>query len=258
MKAKFLSDIHFEYATEEKKAQIEAYGKDADLLLLAGDYGDSLEVIQECLSFISKSCKQFVFVLGNHDLTVEWDKDIDTTEEKIRRIKNFSKSLGNATLLGCDNEHLTRVGGVLIGGTMGIWDHYVEDIHEESEWENTWYDGKYWGKDVKLADICRDEINKLRIITAATPHIVLTHFAPWECNTNPKYKDSSKNKFFYFNLDQYNYSGIRYWGCGHTHDAHKKMIGNTQVMLNPLGYGSEREQPFALNNLSANDFTVEI
>lgn len=257
MKAKFLSDIHFEYATEEKVAQIEAYGKDADLLLLSGDYGDSLEVIQDCLSLISKSCKRFVFVLGNHDLTVEWDKDIDTTEEKIKRIAEFTRTLGNATMLGY-GQNLTMVGDVLIGGTMGIWDHKIDDYRTEYEWRNHWYDGKYWGKDAELLKVNDEETCKLEIITKAKPHIVLTHFAPWQCNTNPKYKDSTHNKYFYFNIDHYDYSGIRYWGCGHTHDAHKTMIGQTQVMLNPLGYGSEREQPFALNSLSANDFTVEI
>jgi hypothetical protein len=29
-------------------------------------------------------------------------------------------------------------------------------------------------------------------------------------------------------------------------------------MLNPLGYGSHEENPYALHNLSADDFTVEI
>ena len=257
MKAKFLSDIHFEYATEEKKAQIEAYGKDADLLLIAGDYGNSLEVIKECLSYISKCCKQFVFILGNHDLTVEWDKDISTTEEKIKRIVDFSSTLGNATLLG-NGQNLTMVGDILIGGTMGIWDFRLDDYRTEYEWKNYWYDGKYWGNDATLRKVIEDEMCKLNIITRAKPHIVLTHFAPWQCSTNPLYRGSEKNKYFYFNIDHYDYSGIKYWGCGHTHDAHKVMIDNTQVMLNPLGYGSDRETPFALNHLCADDFTVEI
>ena len=258
MKVKFLSDIHFEYATEEKKAQIEAYGKDADLLLIAGDFGDSLAVIKDCLSFISQSCKQFVFVLGNHDLTVHCDADIDTTADKIKRIQKFTKTLKNATLLGCGNQFLTMVDDILIGGTMGIWDFHIDDFRAEYDWKNYWYDGKYWGNDAGIQKVAEDEKIKLDIITKAKPQIILTHFAPWQCNTNPRYYGSEKNKYFYFNIDHYDYSSVKYWGCGHTHDAHKKMIGPTQVMLNPLGYGSDREQPFALNNLAANDFTVEI
>ncbi len=264
MKAKFLSDIHYDYAREEKQKQIEAYGKDADLLLIAGDFGNSLETIKECLSFLSKSCKRFVFVLGNHDLTVEWDKDIDTTEEKMKRIYDFTRKLGNATLLGY-RENLTMVDNILIGGTMGMWDFY-RDIWDfpryidliEYDWKTKWFDGKYWGKDVNLEKISEDERIKLDYITKARPTIVLTHFAPWPCATNPKYHGSQDNRYFYFNIEQFDYSGVKYWGCGHTHDAHKLMIGNTQVMLNPLGYGSDTEAPFALENLSANDFTVEI
>lgn len=257
MKVKFLSDIHYEYATDEKRKQIEAYGKDADLLVLSGDYGDNLATIQQCLSLISNSCKQFVFVLGNHDLTVEWDPDIKTTAEKIKRIEDFASKLNNATLLGA-SQNLTMVDNILIGGAMGIWDYIKDDLRTEHEWESTWYDGKYWGKDANIEDVSINERSKLEIVTSAKPTIVLSHFAPWQCNTNPKYRNSDKNKFFYFNIGQFDYSGIKYWGCGHTHDAHKLMIGDTQVMLNPLGYGSDRETPLALHNLTADDFTVEI
>jgi predicted MPP superfamily phosphohydrolase len=257
MKVKFLSDIHYDHAREEKQKQIEAYGKDADLLLIAGDFGNSLEDIQECLSFISKSCKQFVFVLGNHDLTVGFDTNIDTTEEKVKRIDEFASKLDNATLLGV-SKHLTLIDNVLIGGTMGIWDFRYDDYMEEFDWKMNWFDGKYWGNDATLKKISELERERLDYITKAKPQIILTHFAPWECNTNPKYRGSKDNKYFYFNIDHYDYSSVKYWGCGHTHDAHKLMIGNTQVMLNPLGYGSQEENPYALHNLSADDFTVEI
>jgi predicted phosphodiesterase len=257
MKAKFLSDIHYDFARREKNAQIEAYGKDADLLLIAGDFGNSLDTIQDCLSFISNSCKQFVFVLGNHDLTVEWDKNIKTTAEKILRIEDFTSKLGNATLLG-RSKSFTMVDNVLIGGTMGIWDFQYDDSLTQLEWKMNWFDGKYWGKDATLKRIQEIEVNRLEYITKAKPKVVLTHFAPWQCNTNPKYRGSKENQYFYFNIDHYDYSGIKYWGCGHTHDAHKIMIGDTQVMLNPLGYGSKKERPFELNHLSSNDFTVEI
>ena len=257
MKAKFLSDIHYDFARKEKQKQIEAYGKDADLLLISGDFGNSLDTIKECLSVISKSCKQFVFVLGNHDLTVEWDKDINTTAEKIRRIEDFTSTLGNATLLG-QSQNLTEVDHVLIGGTMGIWGVQPNDYLSELEWKANWFDGKYWGEDATLSKVLTLETSRLDYITKAKPKIVLTHFAPWQCSTNPKYHGSKKNKYFYFHIEHYDYSGIPYWGCGHTHDAHKLKIGDTQVMLNPLGYGTHQENPYALNNLSANDFTVEI
>ena len=257
MKAKFLSDIHYDFARKEKQKKIEAYGKDADVLLISGDFGNSLDDIQECLEVISKSCTKFVFVLGNHDLTVEWDDDISTTEEKVKRIDEFASKLENATLLGY-RQHVTLVDNVLIGGTMGIWDFRYDDYLSEFDWKMNWFDGKYWGKDVILHKIAEVEMERLEYITRAKPQIVLTHFAPWQCNTNPKYRGSRDNKYFYFNIDHYDYSGIKYWGCGHTHDAHKLMIGDTQVMLNPLGYGTHEENPFALNNLSESDFTVEI
>jgi predicted phosphodiesterase len=257
MKVKFISDIHYEFSCDEKQKQIVEYGKDADLLLISGDFGNSLETIKECLSFISNSCKRFVFVLGNHDLTVEWDKDIDKTTKKIECIEEFTKTLGNATMLGYDSN-LTMVDDVLIGGTMGIWDFQMDDYISEYDWRIHWFDGVYWGKDANIKTVCKRERNNLDIITKAKPHIVLTHFAPWQCNTNPKYRGSRDNKYFYFNIEHYDYSGIKYWGCGHTHDAHKVKIGDMQVMLNPLGYGTYKENPYELNNLSANDFTVEI
>lgn len=257
MKVKFLSDIHYDFAREEKQKQIEAYGKDADLLLIAGDFGNSLETIKQCLSAISNSCKQFVFVLGNHDLTVEWDNDIETTSEKIKRIDEFTSTLGNATLLGY-RQNLTMVNDILIGGTMGIWDFDIEDYRSEYEWKMYWFDGKYWGNDATIRKVNDAEMERLDIITKAKPQIVLTHFAPWQCSTNPKYTGSVENKYFYFNINAYDYSAVKYWGCGHTHDAHKLKIGDMQVMLNPLGYGTHQENPYALNNLSANDFTVEI
>lgn len=257
MKAKFLSDIHYDFARDEKQKQIVEYGKDADLLLIAGDFGNSLETIKECLSFISNSCKRFVFVLGNHDLTVEWDKDIDKTAEKIERIEEFTSTLGNATMLG-HSQNLILVNDILIGGTMGIWGYKIDDYIEEYDWRYKWFDGKYWGKDAGIQKVAIEERYRLDYITKAKPQIVLTHFAPNQCSTNPKYFGTRENQYFYFNLEHYDYSGIKYWGCGHTHDAHKLKIGDMQVMLNPLGYGTHQENPYALNNLSANDFTVEI
>lgn len=257
MRIKFLSDIHYDAACSEKMRQIEAYGKDADLLLISGDFGNSFETIRECLEFVSNSCRQFVFVLGNHDITVTWDCDIRTSEDKIRKIEDFAGTLGNGTMLG-SRQLLTMVDDVLIGGTMGIWDYQLDDYRAEYEWKSRWFDGLHWGPDADIRKVSSIERGRLDIITKAKPKIVLTHFAPWQCNTNPMYRGSDSNKYFYFSVDGYDLSGIEYWGCGHTHDAHRLTIGDTCVMLNPLGYGRHEESPFSLNGLTADDFTVNV
>lgn len=260
MKLRVLSDIHIDnwkgVKTPEEIISADKYP--ADAILMAGDFGNSIDEIQSALSAASDAYPQCFFCLGNHDLCVHWDaKTIGTTERKIDAVRTFSSSHTNLHMLDGTVEPL---GSFRIGGCTGWWDPDFDDPLVEFRWKHEWFDGANMNYG-NLRSATVKEQGKLRAVLAQHPDIMMTHFAPVTINTNPEYKWSAANKYFYFYPGNYDWSGVKYWICGHTHDAHVSRYKDTVILCNPYGYYSGfdgTEHPYSLNNLSQNDFIIEV
>lgn len=261
MKFRVLSDIHADSWKEKRSVTDIIAGNmyPADAILMAGDFGNSLPDIKSSLSAASDSYPHCFFCLGNHDLCVHWDdKDsIRTTEDKIEAVRSFASAKSNIHMLDGTIETL---GTVKIGGCTGWWDPDLDDPYECEDWLYGWFDGLNMNYGT-LEHATLKEQGKIRTVLSGRPDIMMTHFAPDTINTNPKYAGSFSNRYFYFSPKKYDFSGVRYWVCGHTHDAHISKMGDTVILCNPYGYLSRShgpERPYDLNHLSQNDFIVEI
>lgn len=70
--------------------------------------------------------------------------------------------------------------------------------------------------------------------------IVMTHHAPSFQSTAEIYKGDPINPGFGSDLDDYiAKSNISLWVHGHMHNSSDYMIGNTRIICNPRGYGTE-------------------
>ena len=75
------SDLHLNTKSGDAIKKMARYAKGVgtkdDVLLLLGDYGNTLEIIGVALNLFSGFPGQKIAVIGNHDL---WDKSVPTTK----------------------------------------------------------------------------------------------------------------------------------------------------------------------------------
>lgn len=75
--------------------------------------------------------------------------------------------------------------------------------------------------------------------------IVVTHHQPSWQGIGEGFAGNAMNSAFVSNMDaEIKEYSIAYWIAGHTHNAQEYMIGETKVIVNPLGYPSERDAYF--------------
>lgn len=238
-------------------------------LICAGDVSGDMGGWTQA-SFLFDKFKKVILVLGNHDMVrvMRCEKDnaycsklmnekvYETTESKIEWIKNYVKEMyPNVILL--DGECIDYE-GVKIGGTFG-WYDFLDDESplDEMDWKD-WFDGYYWNYyNNNLKTIAYNEVKKMKKVLDQKPDIFVTHVAHASCNTNPIYRGSNSNKFFYYSPDEYELEGCKRIICGHTHDSVLKNENGQIIMCNPMGYADEKS-PLALNNLKVEDFLFEV
>lgn len=204
---------------------------------------------------------------GNHDLVVKGStfgngNPFNRSEDRINAIvREFS-----------DDKHVHILEGKNVNGfagCMGMCDFtyrpaQYEKVDYFSVWQYHWFDGKHWRyMDNQSYKIWQFYENMMDNLVKTQPKFMITHFVPTEIGINPRFKDDMCTTFFNFEgkkfLDQM--PNDSYWICGHTHDAWKtdyvNANGNTiHLLCHPMGY--PRERPYQLNNLSINDFLIDV
>lgn len=125
-------------------------GNSDDVLMLLGDYGNSLPSIRACLKLFSSFKGTKTAVLGNHDL---WAAEEDTAA-RFRHLQDELESLDFVAL----DRRPYFINGYAIVGSIGWYDYSFEDLGIASEVyeskiipgtdEVCWIDALYtnWGK----------------------------------------------------------------------------------------------------------------
>ncbi|PCI42375.1 MAG: metallophosphoesterase [Moraxellaceae bacterium] len=97
MKVYALSDIHVDY--KENKRWLFSLSNPEyrnDVLILAGDLTDDLELLEECFHFLAETFKQVLYVPGNHELWVKRNPGI-TSMEKVGLIGDLAAKCSIST-----------------------------------------------------------------------------------------------------------------------------------------------------------------
>jgi hypothetical protein len=262
----FISDLHVDFYIA-KKMEYDRFYDDAFLpaerVCIAGDISNDFKTYVNFVNFICTKYKEVNIVLGNHDIITEKTK-FKKSEVKIEALTSELSNLDNLNLITTTTKHQN------INGCMGLTDwsycpgpnNTVEN--NKRRWLYNWFDGRMWNYFDNDTNFLHSYFkNKLDVISKSEADIIMTHYIPLEFGIPEHYKKDSCTNFFYFEGKSYldNMKDDSIWQAGHTHDALKKEYINSsgnkiQLLINPYGYPDEI--PYDNNNLSKEDFLIEV
>jgi len=108
MKVFAISDIHVDHqSNKEWLLGISSQDYKSDILILAGDLTDNLQLLEYCLRNLASKFAKVLFVPGNHELWVARNKDL-TSFQKFYEVLKISADCGVLTST-CHIDHLSIV-----------------------------------------------------------------------------------------------------------------------------------------------------
>ena len=238
------------------------YLSPADAICVAGDVANDHGMQELFLEYLSTRYGSVYYVFGNHDIIVSHGTFIPspfaTSEERIAHVKEFASRIPNLYVLDGD---VSPDG--LVGGTMGMCDLTYrapgwEGFAIDQFWRSKWFDGRNWKyRGQVFGDILEYEMEKLRTVCEAKPHIVMTHFCPLQMGIADRYVGDPVTAVFYFDASRFLpvVSGS-IWQCGHTHLSYDVEHDGVRIVCNPLGYPEELNS--FVSGRDAGSFVIEV
>lgn len=230
MKLLVASDIHTEFHKDGGDLLLrEIAGAPYDVLVCAGDLSDANNLERSIMILLEAAKpRPVVFVLGNHEYYGSSQKEVFKI---IYRCKNKS-----GDQLHWLNSNSTVIQGQRFIGTS-LWfpkslngnEYMLNDFIQIQGFTDWVYDDHaraivFLKKEIKATDV------------------VVTHHLPSQQSVSPRFKGSSINHFFVFDLEPLIVKRQpKLWIHGHTHDSKDYMIGGTRIACNPFGYARMEE-----------------
>jgi len=152
MRLVFTSDLHVDVSERHRDA-VTAIARmmrecRPDVVVVAGDAGNTIAAIEETLSFFSQIDARKFFVPGNHDVWIETENDglIDSRVKYAERIPEACRKTGFHDL-GHEPVVLGNIGFV---GSLGWYDYTFADprlhMSEDDYWRGRYGDEIWWDK----------------------------------------------------------------------------------------------------------------
>ncbi len=262
MKIWIISDLHL-----EMQGPIPLPHPVADLCVLAGDIDRPLEAAVEWAAFHIAWAMPVVMVAGNHEFYR------DSVAGGLVR--------GHAYVQNHPNIHLLHDSSVVIDGTRFVggtlWTDYAlgaEGVAGEGHDRDIAYamrnaagmlndhrviqrtddepitgrsrQNRWMPTDARQAHFAtRRYLESVLSTEHVGPTVVLTHHAPSPLSVAPRFKGSPLNPAFASDLTDLIWQHVPdLWIHGHVHDSFDYLLGDTRVVCNPRGYGSENALGF--------------
>lgn len=112
-----LSDIHVDFEVNKQWiANLSGTDHQSDVLILAGDVCDSIELLEWCLQILVRRFVKVLYVPGNHELWVHRDQQPSTSLDKFRQVRRVAENCGVSM------EPFTR-NGLSIVPLLGWYDY---------------------------------------------------------------------------------------------------------------------------------------
>ena len=218
----------------------------SDILVIAGDVSDDLDISLKFINDISKKYKYVLFVDGNHEHVHRYPKLFTDNEihEKVNK-------LNNSKLFYLNKDHFI-IGDTVFVGVCGWWDYNNSlDKKRNLGYFNTWI--PEFTKDQSLefihnvtkkskleAKILQEAIDKYQKDTSIKNIVVVTHTVPIDecCSGEPGFKEKNViSTQLNTNLRKITNekNKISHWIFGHTHDHHECKHNNIHLICNPRG-----------------------
>jgi predicted phosphodiesterase len=234
MRIAVLSDLHLSVQ------EMPLPRPDCDLIVLAGDIARPRAAIE----WASRLPTPVIYVAGNHEF---YGGSIDGTLAELRDLArntnvNFLEQdalvLGDVRFLGCTlwtdfriHETEPEQHRAMLQATELIRDFSRIRVDEDS--------GELFSPlaSRRLFDASVLWLDRQFSEPFAGRTVVVTHHAPSVLSIHEKFSGSPLNASFVSRLEHKVLSWKpSLWIHGHTHDAHRYMVGSTEVLCNPRGY----------------------
>jgi predicted phosphohydrolase len=254
----YLSDLHLEFYKNDidfnKFFDIKKFhGK---VLCLCGDIGfPEEENYVRFIDFVSKLFKYIFIISGNHEY-YSVKHTIKTIESTDNLIEEICGKYNNVFYLNNKMYFIEQYNLHIIGSPL--WTNVDKNLTQYDLYAYNDFSKIYYNKDYKLNTQYLDKmhiqsknfiIESLENIKNLNSNvIIMTHHMPSYQLINDKYKNFKLNSLFASNLDDLieKYK-IDYWLCGHSHSINSVKINNTILILNPVGYPGEYDEPSYYN-----------
>ena len=168
-----LSDIHVDYQ-ENEQWLLELSLKDyqEDILILAGDVTDNLNLLERCFRDLSSKFQKVLFVPGNHELWVHRDS-ISSSIEKYQKTCELA--------MNCDISMQTYHSNSLSIVPLLSWYDFSFG-QPSSQLEETWMDFRScsWPEGFQMSDVTNYFLNKNKTFLKTTNQTMISfsHFLP--------------------------------------------------------------------------------
>ena len=260
-----MSDLHLEFNNKFRATN----SQNADILMLNGDIcvADYLtrskdspkaflgDIIGDFFEKASNEFEHVVYIMGNHEHyhgvyieTADILKKALAQFTNIHLLQNESIRIGDYKIIGTTLWTDCDSGSPLV---LNYLQGYLNDFkiidYSKKPWKRFWpIDSMVEHNKAKkyIAEECEGEDNV----------IVMTHHAPSYYSIHNSYRDlmyAYGNRGYYSDLDEFimDRPQIKLWTHGHVHNNQDYMLGNTRVVCNPHGYGTENIHEFNRNNI---------
>jgi len=252
MKIKLLSDLHM----EGYYFQYEDSGE--DVIVLAGDIHDRNRH-HDLLNQMPKHIP-ILMVAGNHEYygsefnsVNEWLGNLHTEFTNFRYLQNEA-----VKIKGIDFYGGTMFTDFRLYGETEAWfakmhaKDMIADFHwimkNDRRWTPSDHEEEHEAFKEGLEKFLKEDHEK---------RVVISHFMPTDKVCNPIFAGSKMSPYFTANMERYmGWKGL--WLCGHGHSSGDVMVGDTRVVMNPKGYGSENSVHSLDRFAFLRNFIVEI
>ena len=232
VKIAIVSDLHTEYESYPSSTNYSDIGKNADIIVLAGDIGTGTNALP-LISRLAKD-KPVVYVLGNHEFYRH------NVGQVYKDWHDHAAGIPNLHVL--QNETADIYGIRFIGATL--WTNLAEgrDIGAAKYLMNDYNRIEDWTprRSMLEFEISKNFIQQelKRATQVEQPTVVVTHHLPTFQAIHPDYQSQSGiNSSFASDLEAIilDHQPLL-WIFGHTHKSMNFTIGQTRLLCNPRGY----------------------
>lgn len=228
--------------------------KSSDILIIAGDIGESNEQNIEALRLIRDRIgyKHIVLVLGNHDWFLANRGAIDHYETSINRVNEFKEMVEKEEGLYLLDGDIVGIEGIRIGGAMSWYDgsycfHNLNPYYSKDRdylqrlWSELNPDGDNIFGIEAFDDLLASELEKLERVYLESD-VIVTHINPSikPEHTAKRWSREDSTGFFTFDGSRFLVdTPAKFWIFGHTHTPLEYQRHGVQCRSNPLGYPGE-------------------
>jgi len=238
-----ISDIHAEFYRDDPENLIEVLKNysppGVKYCVLAGDIGSVADIksYRKVLEYYANLYTYVILVAGNH----EFYGSYYNFHQVIRTLEKECEALGIHFL---HRKTVVLDGVRFIGATL--WTIIDEKgVKSISDFQHVFrHQVDYVGAFVDDYRFIKGELEKQA--ESKQPTVVVTHHLPTSKLVHPRFHFSPANAAFHTNiLDTITLYNVQYFICGHSHETQITSYGNTKLILNPLGYRSEKRETVA-------------